>query len=88
MPTGAAGTGEWQFNTGKGGWKPLGAVSDLQALLLRPTDRVRFLKGTTFNGHADLTYHTWDMAGGIFGTKVDATGAGFSLATETAIVKT
>src|SRR5262249_28284956 len=30
------GTGSWEFNTGKGGWQPLGAVSDTQALLLRP----------------------------------------------------
>ena len=83
--TGAAGSGEWQFNTGKGGWQPLGAVSDVEALLLRPTDRVRFVKGATFDGHADLTYHTWDMVAETFGTKVDATVAGFSLATETAI---
>jgi hypothetical protein len=83
--TGAAGTGEWQFNTGNGGWRPLDAVSDLQALLLRPTDRVRFVKGATFNGNAELTYHTWDMVGETFGTKVAATGAGFSSETETAI---
>jgi hypothetical protein len=83
--TGVTGTGEWQFNTGKSGWQPIGGVSDGAALLLRPTDRVRFVKGATFDGHADLTYHTWDMVNGTFGMTFDTALPGFSVATETAI---
>jgi len=60
-------------------------VSDTSALLLRPTDRVRFKPTKAFDGDATLTYHTWDMLTGTFGTKVDATAAGFSVQTETAI---
>jgi hypothetical protein len=84
--SGTTGTGSWEFNTGKGGWHPLGAVSDTQALLLRPTDRVRFKPGKDFDGDARLIYHTWDLVG-TFGTKVDTTaGTDFSAATETAIL--
>jgi hypothetical protein len=80
-----AGNGVWQFNTGKGGWQAVGSVSDAQALLLRPTDKLRFLPGPTFAGHAEMTYHTWDLSGGTFGTKTATTGGDFSVATETAI---
>jgi hypothetical protein len=83
--TGPSGAGEWQYLAGLGGWKTLGAVSDSAALLLRPTDKMRFMKGPTFNGHAEITYHTWDMVGGLFGTKVSTAVPGFSAATETAI---
>jgi hypothetical protein len=84
--SGTTGTGSWEFNTGKGGWQPLGAVTDTSALLLRPTDRVRFKPGKDFDGDARLTYHTWDMVTGTFGTLANATGAGFSAASETAIM--
>jgi hypothetical protein len=84
--TGTAGTGEWQFKTGKDGWHSLGVVDANNALLLRPTDKVRYLPGPAYNGDAQLTYHTWDMTAGTFGTKVGATGTGFSSVTETAII--
>jgi hypothetical protein len=81
------GTGVWEYNTGKSGWLPIGAVSDTVALLLRPTDRVRFKPGKDFDADARLTYHTWNMATGAFGDRVDVTaGTGFSAATETAIL--
>lgn len=83
--TGVTGTGEWQFNIGNGGWKQLGSVSELGALLLRPHDKLRYVKGPTFNGNAEITYHTWDMAAGTFGKKVPVSGVGFSTARETAI---
>ena len=61
-------------------------MSDTSALLLRPTDRVRFKPGKDFDGDARLTYHTWDLAGQ-FGTRVDTTATGgFSPAVETAIL--
>jgi hypothetical protein len=85
--SGATGTGTWEFNTGAGGWLPLGAVGETAAVLLRPTDRVRFKPGRDFDGEARLTYHTWDLAAGAPGAPADVTaGAGFSAATETAVL--
>ena len=85
--SGTVGTGTWEFNTGKGGWQPLGSVSDGSAVLLRPTDRVRFRPGRDFNGEAHLVYHTWDMAAGAAGDRVDVTAVGgFSAATEAAVL--
>jgi hypothetical protein len=78
--------GTWQFNTGKGGWKPVPAVSDGAALLLRPTDRLRLVPPANYNGPATITYHTWDQKTGTFGTQADTAGAGFSAATETAVL--
>jgi hypothetical protein len=83
--SGTTGTGTWQFNTGKGGWQAVGTVDDTQALLLRPTDKLKFVPAAGFNGDAQLTYHTWDQTSGTFGTKVAATGTSFSTATEKAI---
>jgi len=77
--------GKWQFNVGTG-WKDVGVVSAAQALLLRPTDRVRFVPNHDFNGQATLTYHTWTPVKRLQGTKAPATGSAFSAATETAIL--
>jgi len=76
--------GKWQFNLGRG-WVDLGTVSDTSALLLRPTDRLRFMPNHDFDGQATLTYHTWVPVKGLEGTRAAATGTGFSAATETAI---
>ena len=62
-------------------------MSDTAALLLRPTDRVRFKPTVDFNGDARLTYHTWVPNRTEFGTKVNLAGAtGVGVATETAIL--
>ena len=76
--------GKWQFNVGKG-WRDVGTVSDASALLLRPTDRLRFMPNRDFDGQATLNYHTWSPTKGQEGTKLPAGGAAFSVATETAI---
>jgi hypothetical protein len=78
--------GNWQFNTGKGGWQSIGAVSDGSALQLRPTDKVRLVPTANFAGVATLTYHTWDLATGTAGSKADTAGGGFSSATESAVL--
>jgi hypothetical protein len=78
--------GTWQFNTGKGGWRPVPAVSDGVALLLRPTDRLRLIPTPNSSGVATITYHTWDQATGAFGTTAGTAAAGFSPDTETAVL--
>ena len=60
-------------------------MNDGSALVLRPTDRLRFLPNRDFDGQATVTYHTWTPTPGQQGTKLPATGAAFSAATETAI---
>jgi hypothetical protein len=78
--------GTWQFNTGKGGWRPVPAVSGGAALLLRPTDRLRLVPTPNSNDVATITYHAWDQTTGAFGTTADTAGAGFSPDTETAVL--
>ncbi len=68
------GPGSWQFNTGSG-WHALGSVSVTSALLLRATDRIRFLPDGLHAASASLTYLAWDQTGGtagLQGTKVNA----------------
>jgi hypothetical protein len=78
--------GTWEFNTGKVGWQPIGNVSNASALLLRPTDKVKYIPTLNFNGTATLTYHTWDQSNGTAGTTADTAGAAFSAETEKAVL--
>jgi hypothetical protein len=78
--------GKWQFHIGKGGWQNVGTVSEAGALLLRPTDRLRFLPNRDFDAQATIAYHTWDLTTGTPGSKTPVAGAVFSAATETAIL--
>jgi hypothetical protein len=78
------GNGNWQFSTDGGtSWSNVGIVTVNSALLLRSTDRVRFvpdgLNGTT----ADFTFRAWDQTGisiGLQGIKYDTSVAGGSTA--------
>ncbi|HVK10089.1 MAG TPA: Ig-like domain-containing protein [Gemmataceae bacterium] len=85
--SGTTGVGAWEFNTGRGGWRAVESVSETAALLLRPTDRLRFRPAADYDGDARLTYHTWVPNLLEFGTKVNlAAATGVGLATETAIL--
>jgi hypothetical protein len=87
-----AGHGTWQYSTNGGAtWKPFGAVSACQALLLRDTDRVRFVPAANFNGVVSLVYRAWDRTTGVAGGRANLsppTSVGgsraFSTATATA----
>ncbi|MFC5695328.1 DUF4347 domain-containing protein [Pseudomonas sp. GCM10022186] len=89
-----AGNGTWQYSVdGGGSWSNVGSVSDGAALLLRSTDRVRFVPDGINGTSASLTYHAWDQSGatsGQQGTKVDASANGgtspFSVASDTASI--
>ncbi|MFN6994739.1 MAG: DUF4347 domain-containing protein, partial [Aquincola tertiaricarbonis] len=88
--TGAiAGNGSWQFSTdGGGSWQALGTVTANAALLLRGTDRVRFVPDGLNATSASLVYRGWDQTSGSAGSKHDASSTGgssaFSSASDTA----
>ena len=80
-----SGTGTWQYSIDGGStWTAVGTVSNTSALLLRSTDRLRFvpdgLNGTT----ASVTFCAWDQTSGTQGTKVDTTTNGGTTAFSTA----
>ena len=84
--------GTWEYNVG-GGWVPVGAVSDANALLLRDPDSLRFVPDAQNGEPVDptVTYKAWDRSdGGTQGTKVDASVTGgttaFSNNTDTASI--
>ncbi|HVK14543.1 MAG TPA: tandem-95 repeat protein, partial [Gemmataceae bacterium] len=71
VANGSAGT--WQYSvTGGRSWKPL-AASPTQALLLRSTDKVRYLPAPGATGWGLLRYHAWDQTVGKAGTRVNVT---------------
>ena len=90
----APSNGVWQYSTdGGASWSLVGQVSDTSALLLGPTDLVRFVSAENFNGDVNFSFKAWDMATGTSGTYADTTAAGvapdqaaFSTATGTATV--
>jgi len=73
---------------GGSNWTNVGIVSDSSALLLRTTDRLRFVPAGTGLATNRLWFRAWDQTLGTAGTRVDSTANGgttaFSLLTETA----
>src|SRR4029078_10666711 len=65
----------------------VGAVSDSAALLLRSTDKLRFLPAANFHGQATATFRAWDQTAGAFGklsdTSINGGSSAFSTATRT-----
>ncbi len=81
--------GTWEFSTdGGGSWSAIAPVSDASALLLRGTDRVRFVPDGIDADTASFDFRAWDQSAGAPGTRVDATTTGgetpFSDARDTA----
>ena len=70
-----AATGTWQYSTDGTHWNPMGTVSPTQALLLAPTDSIRFVPDTKDGGTATITYAAWDQTAGTVGSKADTTSA-------------
>ena len=75
--TSTAGSGgHWQYFLVKGkSWVNVDNVSDTNALLLGPTDRLRFIPDHDADGEGHLTFKTWDQTTGTHGTLVDPTGS-------------
>ncbi|MFO0925520.1 MAG: hypothetical protein U0736_00555 [Gemmataceae bacterium] len=64
-----SGGGRWQYSLNNGvTWLPLTVASDASALLLRATDRVRYLPGN-WNGEALLGFRPWTATGKSAGTR-------------------
>ncbi|MDJ0848644.1 MAG: DUF4347 domain-containing protein [Myxococcota bacterium] len=89
MLSGANGT--WEYSTNGGAtWNAIGPVADSSALLLRDTDRLRFVPDGQNGGSASFGFRAWDRTSGAVGTKVDASVAGgdsaFSAASDAASI--
>ncbi|MBF0626037.1 MAG: tandem-95 repeat protein [Magnetococcales bacterium] len=82
-----SGNGAWQYDIG-GGWTDLGAPTATNALLLRATDRIRFVPDGQNATSGSFTYRAWDQTSGSAGASADVTVNGgttaFSAATDTA----
>ncbi len=87
-----SGNGKWQYSLNGGAdWTDVGTVSQSQALLLRATDKVRFVPDGENATTASISYHAWDQTGGnSAGDKVSVATTGdisaFSNATDTASI--
>src|SRR5262249_26153021 len=65
-------TGTWQYSLDGGtSWSAVGAVSDTSALLLRSTDRLRFVPDGINGTTASVTFRAWDQSSGSAGAMVD-----------------
>ncbi|MCX7246569.1 MAG: VCBS domain-containing protein [Burkholderiales bacterium] len=85
------GNGTWQYRLANtGAWQNVGSVSDSSALLLRPTDGLRFVPDAKNATMGSFTYHAWDQTSGTAGATVDASATGnasaFSTASNTATI--
>jgi hypothetical protein len=71
---GTSGTaGRWQYSlNGDGTWRDMGTINESSALLLRETDRIRFLPNGKTGTIASLSLVAWDQTAGIAGTKAAA----------------
>src|SRR5207244_7729438 len=80
-----SGTGAWQYSTDNGGtWTSVGSVSDSAALLLRSSDKLRFIPDGQNSTTGSVTFRAWDQTNGSAGTKIDATANGGTSAYSTA----
>jgi outer membrane lipoprotein-sorting protein len=77
--------GVWEFSLDGGtSWNPVGAPSASAALLLRDTDRVRFVPTADWNGTATIAFRAWDRTSGVAGATGDSTANGGTTAFSTA----
>ncbi|MCA9196849.1 MAG: tandem-95 repeat protein [Planctomycetales bacterium] len=73
--------GSWQYSLDGGlNWANVGTVADSSALLLRDTDRIRFVPVTDVGGTDAFTFRAWDQTSGSAGTKVSTANAGADFA--------
>ena len=74
--------GTWEYDTGSG-WTAVGSVSVANSLLLRDTDRLRFVPNANWNGTELFSFAAWDQTSGTAGTKVDTSVFGGTTAFST-----
>ena len=80
-----SGNGMWEYTINGTNWYAVGSVSDSSALLIRDTDRLRFVPNGLDGTTATVTFRAWDQTSGAPGTKVDVSTNGGSTAYSTAI---
>jgi hypothetical protein len=67
-----ASNGKWQYSMdGGNNWTDVATVSNTNALLMRATDRLRFLPDAANGGSASLSFHAWDQITGTAGATAD-----------------
>ena len=80
-----SGNGTWQYSTNAvAAWHNVGSVSVTQALLLRASDKLRFVPDGQNADNASLGYYAWDQTIGSVESKTDASFRGGSTALSTA----
>ena len=68
--TGTTGTGTWEFSLNGGRtWQTVGAVG-AERLLLRSTDRLRFVPAAGSTGAATVSFAAWDRTTGVAGDRL------------------
>ena len=86
----SSGNGTWQFSLDNGAtWTAFGDLSTDDALLLRSTDRVRFLPNGQNGATAQFSFVAWDRSTGTAGSTETITGgteSPFSAVTDTATI--
>src|SRR5262249_40367648 len=65
-------------------WTAVGSVSGSSALLLRSTDKLRFVPDALNADSASVTFRAWDQSSSTYGTKVDVSTNGGTTAYSTA----
>ena len=70
--------GVWQYSLNGTTWTDIPTLSTTAALLLRPTDKVRFVPNADYNGTVTggLTFKAWDQTAGTAGGTGDTTAGG------------
>src|SRR5205085_12609298 len=67
-------SGAWQYSTDNGStWTSVGSVSNSSALLLRSSDKLRFVPDGLNADAASVTFRAWDQTGGAVGAMVAGT---------------
>jgi formylmethanofuran dehydrogenase subunit C len=87
----AAGNSYFEYSTNGGAsWSSMGSVSSASALLLRATDRVRYMPDAMNGTTASFSYYAWDQTSGGPGPGVNVTSRGtptaFSSMSDTAMI--
>ena len=82
----APGNGSFEYSLDAGAtWTAVPAVADANALLLRDSDRVRFVPNGQNGTTASFDYRAWDQSAGSAGAQLDTAGGGGASAFSTAI---
>jgi autotransporter-associated beta strand protein len=68
--------GAWSYSTDAGtSWTAVGIASESSALLLRASDRLRFVPTANYSGSASVSFRGWDQSSGAAGTRVDVSSS-------------